>query len=586
MKLSRPVLAHEEVVARDGMVTAQHPLGARIGVEVLQKGGNAVDAAVTTAFAMGVLQPLMNGIGGVGNMVLHFADGDAKTVYYGTKAPGLARPDMYELEAGQSEIWGGGMNLAKSYAWPKVKNRANDRGHSSIGVPGAVAGLCLALEKFGTIDLKDALKPAIRLAEDGFAVGHHFTLALVADRETFLMFPGTAPIYYPGGYAIPVGGKFVQKDHARTLRLIAKHGPAGFYKGEIAEMLSDDNAKNGGTLRAADLAAYKAQVLEPIRGRYKNVDLIGMPYLTAGPTVMEALHILDHFDMKKIGWGKPESLHLVAEAIRMAGADRFTYMGDHPDAPLDMLVDKDYAASRAEMISRKKRAEPLPGDPWAVAGRPRPKDFPGPARGGKDDGTTHLTVIDSKRNAVALTQTNVGYSGVVTPGVGVMMNNAMSWFCQVPGTINSVRGGAFGCNNMSPMILTGRGKLKAALGASGGRRIWSAIIQAVVNHVEHGMSLQDALQAPRIHTETDDVMLDGRFGSAAKAALEKKGHTVAVVTPHYDRGPYSEPNGIAISGRDLRSAVYPVAKPTYAAGYPGGDDAAGDSLAPRPDLHP
>jgi len=586
MKLSRPVLAHEELTAREGMVTAQHPLGARIGVEVLQKGGNAVDAAVTTAFALGVLQPLMNGIGGVGNMVLHFADGDAKTVYYGARAPALARPDMYVLEAGQSEIWGGGLNLARSYAWPKVKDRANDRGHSSIAVPGAVAGLALALEKFGTIDLKDAVAPAIRLAEEGFAAGHHFTLALTADRETFLMFPGTAPVYYPGGYPIPVGGKFVQKDHARTLRLIARHGPAGFYKGEVAERLSEDCGKNGGTLRAADLAAYRAQILEPIRGRYRTIELIGMPYLTAGTTVMEALHILDHFDLAKLGWGKPESLHLVAEAIRMAAADRYTFMGDHPDAPLATLVDRDYAASRAEAISRRKRADPEPGDPWTFANRERPRNFPGPSRGNQDDGTTHITVVDSRRNAVALTQTNVGYSGVVTPGVGVMMNNAMSWFCQVPGTIGSIRSNAFGVNNMSPMVLLGRGRLKAALGASGGRRIWSAIVQAVVNHVDHGMSLQDALQSPRLHTESDDIMLDGRFGNATKAALKKKGHTITVVTPHYDRGPYSEPNGIAVSGRELKSAVYPVAKPTYAAGYPGGEDVAGDSLAPRPDLHP
>jgi gamma-glutamyltranspeptidase/glutathione hydrolase len=586
MKLSRPVLAHEELVARDGMVVAQHPLGARIGVEVLEKGGNAVDAAVTTAFALGVLQPLMNGIGGVGNMVIRFADGDAKSVYYGTKAPAAARPDMYELESGQSEIWGGGLGLARSYAWPKVRNRANDRGHSSIGVPGAVAGLALALEKFGTIDLADAVAPAIRLAEEGFPVGHHFTLALVADRETFLMFPGTAPIYYPGGYPIPVGGKFVQKDHARTLRLIAKHGPAGFYKGEIAERLSEDCARNGGTLRASDLAAYKAQVLEPLRGRYRNVDLIGMPHLTAGTTVIEALHILEHFDLARLGWGKSEALHLVAEAIRMAAADRFTFMGDNPDAPLATLIDKDYAASRAAMISRRKVAAPEPGDPWAFSGRERPRGFPGPSRGGVDDGTTHITAVDAKRNAVALTQTNVGYSGVVTPGVGVMMNNAMSWFCQVPGTINSVRGNAFGLNNMSPMILESRGRLKAALGASGGRRIWSAVIQAVVNHVEHGLSLQDALQSPRLHTETDDILLDGRFGPAAKAALEKKGHRISVATPHFDRAPYAEPNGVAVAGRDLRSAVHPVAKPTYAAGYPGGEDVAGDSLAPRPDLHP
>jgi gamma-glutamyltranspeptidase/glutathione hydrolase len=584
MKLSRPVLAHEELAATDGMVVAQHPLGARIGVEVLQKGGNAVDAAVTTAFAMGVLQPLMNGIGGVGMMALHFAEDDPQTVYYPTRTPALARPDMYELERSDGTIDATG-HISSTFAWPKVKGRANERGHSSIGVPGTVAGLALALEKFGTIDLADAVGPAIQLAEEGFTVGHHFTLALVADRKTFLDFPGTAPIYYPDGYPIAVGGRFVQKDYARTLKLIAKKGAAGFYKGEIAEMISDDCAKHGGTLRASDLAAYRAQIRAPLRGRYRGYELIGMPHLTAGPTVFEALHILDHFDLAKIGWGKPEGLHLIAEAIRLAAADRFTYMGDHPDAPISRLTDRDYASARAEVIGRRKVAAPVAGDPWHGA---RPPGLPRAAGPGTDSGTTHLTVIDRNRNAVALTQTNVGYSGVVHPGVGVMMNNAMSWFYPGPGTINSPGPSKFGLNNMTPMILTRGGRLKAALGASGGRRIWSAIVQTVINHVEHGMSLQEAVQAPRLHTEADGVLMDGRFGAAAKAALEKKGHHVTVATPHFDRSPYSEPNGIAVSGKSLKSAIYPVAKPTYAAGYPGGEDAAAEAsaLTPRPDLHP
>ncbi|MBI1775994.1 MAG: gamma-glutamyltransferase [Proteobacteria bacterium] len=588
MQLSRPVLAHEELTVSDGMVVAQHPLGARIGVEVLERGGNAVDAAVTTAFAMGVLQPLMNGIGGGGNMVLHFADDDAASVYYSMPAPGLARPDMYKLAPAGGELEAAGSHFSRSFAWPEVKGNANTKGYGSIGVPGTVAGLALALERWGTMDLAQAMQPAIRLAEEGFPVGHHFTLASVADRATFQAYKGTAQVYYPGGQPIPVGGRFVQKDHARTLRIIAKKGPAGFYKGEIAEMIGDDCARNGGTLRAADLAHYRAHVMEPIRSRYRAHGLIAMPHLTAGTTVVEILNILEHFDLARIGWGRPEALHLVAEAIRLAAADRFTFMGDHQDAPLTELASKDYAASRAALISTRRAGEPLAGDPWRRAGQVRPRNFPKPAGAADDRGTTHITVVDRKRNAVSLTQTNYGYSGVVNPGVGVMMNNAMGWFCPLPGTINSVAPGKAGLNNMTPILILRAGRLKAAIGASGGRRIWTAVAQSIVNYLDFGLSLQEAVQAPRLHAETDDLLIDGRFGAKVKAALERKGHRVAVATPHFDRSPYSEPNGIAVAGTKLKSAVYPVAKPTYAAGYPGGDPAPAeaDTLAPRPDLHP
>ncbi|MSQ09298.1 MAG: gamma-glutamyltransferase [Dehalococcoidia bacterium] len=590
MKLSRPVLAHEEIQATGGMAVAQHPLGARIGVEVLERGGNAIDAAVTTAFAMGVLQPYMNGLGGGGQMVIHLAEGDPAVVYYGMMAPALARPDMYELEPGAAYAGEISLQYSRSFAWPKVRNEANTRGHSSIAVPGTAAGLCLALEKWGTMTLDQALTPAIRLAEEGFTVGHHFALASLADRATLLRHEGTAAVFCPGGNTVPNGGRLVQKDHARTLKLVAKNGPDGFYKGETAQRISQDCASHGGTLRAGDLAAYKALVLKPVLAKYRGFELLAASGPTAGTTCVEILQILQYFDLAKLGWGSASALHFIIEATRLAAADRFTYMGDCDGAPWAELAAARYAESRAKKIAGPRAVDPVAGDPWETSGGKRPKEFPASAGAPADSGTTHITVVDRKRNAVSLTQTNYGYSGVVHPGVGIMMNNGMGWFYPAPGTVNSVAPGRRGLNNMTPIVLLKDGRLHAALGASGGRRIWTAVSQTIVNFVDFGMTLQEAMQAPRLHVETDDVLLDGRFGLDVRRALERRGHVVEMATPHFDRSPYAEPNGIWRDGRTLRSGVYPVAKPTYAAGYPGGENALsgaeGVVLAPRPDLHP
>ena len=569
MRLSQPILDHQVIEAARGMVVAQHPEGARIGVEVLQKGGNAVDAAVTTAFAMGVLQPLMNGIGGGGVMVVRTADGPA-AIDYGMKVPSAATPDMFELEDRFETPSANAHRYSRRFAYPVVKDDANIKGHTSISTPGTLAGLSAALERWGTISLADAIEPAARLAEQGFRVGHHFTLMLVNGRDYFLDYPATREIYYPGEQPIPPGGMLVQKDHAHTLRRIAREGADVFSKGEIAEMICDEIGRHGGSLRACDFAEYRPIVHdEPLSGSYRGTGVWAVPGACAGTTVLEILNILECFDVGKLNWGTPDALHLVIEATRRAAVDRFTYMGDAAitGAPVDVLIDRDYAEERADTIEMSRAISPEAGDPWQRAGREKPADFPAPDGVSLDGGTTHLTVVDEHRNAVALTQTNVGFSGVVVPGVGVMMNNAMRWPSPVPGTVNSIEPGARSLNNMTPVILHRNGEVLAALGSSGGRRIWTAISQAVVNHLDFGMGLQAALQAPRLHVESDDVLLDGRFGDDVKAELERRGHRIEVVTPGYDRAPYSEPNGIQREDNALRSAVYPVAKPTFAAGY-------------------
>jgi len=570
MYTSRPILAQEEIRTRRGMVVAQHPLGAEAGLEVLQRGGNAVDAAITTAFAMGVLQPLMNGIGGGGLMTVHMAAGGGGAIDYGMQAPGAATTDEFPLEGGMEGMDAGSSRYSRRFAWPKVKGNALSEGYKSIAIPGTVAGLSRALQEWGTISLSDALQPAIKLAEKGFAVGAHFTLSLVAGRDLLLRFPATADIYYPGGYPIPVGGTLLQKEHAETLRTVAAGGVDAFYRGEIAEKICADVQANGGLLETSDFARYQPFLhRHGLIGKYRGYEIVGLPGPTAGPTLMEILNILSSFDLVGTNHGDPAVLHLVVEAIRLAAADRFTWMGDPQmtGAPIGALSSPEYGAERARSINRVHAGPADAGDPWPFEGREKPANFPGPAGAAADDGTTHITVVDRDRNAVALTQTNLAYSGVVNRGVGVMMNNGIGWSCPLPGTVNSIAPYARALNNMTPVVFLKDGELRGALGASGGRRIWTSVAQTLIHHIDMGMSLQQAVQAPRIHVEDDAVIADGRFEYDTINGLVSRGHRVTVVDPRYDSAPYAEPNGIAVNGDDLRSAVYPVAKLTVAAGY-------------------
>ncbi|MBT4074702.1 MAG: gamma-glutamyltransferase [Chloroflexi bacterium] len=570
MYTTRPVLASEEIRTRMGMVVAQHPLGTEIGLEVLQKGGNAVDAAVTTAFAMGVLQPLMNGIGGGGLITVHMAAGGGGAIDYGMQAPGRATTDEFPLEGGMESMDAGSSRYSRNYAWPKVKDDMLSSGYKSIAIPGTVAGLSRALDEWGTISLSDALQPAIKLAEDGFAVGAQFTLSTVARRDLFLRFPATTEIYYPGGYPIPVGGKLIQKEHAESLRVLAAGGPDAFYRGEIAQKISADVQANGGLLDVNDFAQYTPFLHRHGKlGEYRGYEIMGLPGPTSGPTVMEILNILSTFELTGTNHGDPATLHIIAEAIKLAASDRFTWMGDpeKTGAPIGALTVPEYGAERAKSISRQAAGPAEAGNPWPFEGREKPADFPGPAGAAADDGTTHISVVDKDRNAVALTQTNLAYSGVVNPGVGVMMNNGIGWSCPLPGTVNTIAPHARALNNMTPIVLLKDGELAGALGASGGRRIWTSVLQSLVHYIDQGMSLQEAVQAPRIHVEDDDVMIDGLFEYDTINGLKSRGHKVTIVNPRYDYAPYAEPNGIAVDGSDLRSAVYPVAKLTMAAGY-------------------
>ena len=563
MKLSRPVYSHEEIVAKSGMVVAQHRDAARIGVEVLQKGGNAVDAAITTAFATGVLLPIWNGIGGGGLMVVHLNGGGGGAIDFGMQAPGLSHAEMFELENSLSV-----QGPSRRFSYRKVKDNANTEGYTSIAIPGTVAGLCSALEKWGTISLDQAIRPAISLAKNGFPLPRTAALTLTDRYELLTRFEATRHIYLNNGAPLKVGQKFVQPDYAKTLERIANRGPDEFYKGETGARMCDDTTRNGGYLRLEDLAQYRAIVHdEPLRGQYRDLNISAVPGPCAGPTALQILNILNTFDLQSMNRG--DFLHTLIEAVKLAAVDRFTYMGDPAinGFPCDALAHPEYGQARAALIDLTAATEFQAGDPWSFSDTARPQDFPAPAGISPDEGTTHITTADANGNAVALTQTNLGFSGVVNPGVGVMMNNAMGWSCPMPGTANSIAPFTRALNNMTPMVLHRDGQAVLALGASGGRRIWPAVVQMVLNRVDFKMSLQNAMEHPRIHVESDDPTIDPRFGKDILDTLKHCGHRVTLPPQEWVLWPFAEPNGITREGNEWKSGITPMAKPTHAAGY-------------------
>jgi gamma-glutamyltranspeptidase/glutathione hydrolase len=556
---------HQEISAETGMVVAQHVTAAQIGVEVLRRGGNAVDAAITTAFATGVLLPIWNGIGGGGLMTVHLEGGGGGSVDFGMQAPGSSHADMYELEDEQ-DVQG----PSRRFSWEKVKNNANTEGYTSIAIPGTVAGLTTALEKWGTIDLDQAVAPAVQLARDGFPLSRTVALAMAEKHELLSRFLTTSEVYLNSGSPLGVGAHFVQSEHAETLERLGRNGASEMYRGETGPRIAEDVEKHGGYLRLSDLEQYRAIVHDqPLSGTYRGLSMSGPTGPCAGPTAFEILHILDSFDLAGMGHGTADFLHTVIEAVKLAAVDRFSFMGDPAvyGFPIDILADREYAKSRANEIDPALAQEFSAGDPWLFAGLARPADFPVQAGAAPDDGTTSLTTADKHGNMVALTQTNLGFSGVLNPGVGVMMNNAMGWSAAMPGTVNSIAPFARALNNMTPMILHENGRAVMAVGGSGGRRIWPAVVQTIINRVDFGMGLQEAVEQPRIHVESDDPVVDPRFGEDVLDELERRGHRVELPPTEFLLWPFSEPNGIIRDTNTWKSGVNPQSKPGHAAGY-------------------
>lgn len=540
--------------ARHGLVVAEHPLGARVGAGVLQRGGNAVDAAVATAFAMTVVEPFMSTIAGSGTMLIHLARrGQTVALDFNACAPAAAHGAMFRIVGGVSR----GL-----FPWPQVEGEANEHGPRSVAVPGSVAGLALALERWGTMTLADALAPAIALARDGFVPDWYQALTTARYLEELAAYPASAAAYLRDGRAIyrppsmEPGEVFRQPDLARSLGLIAREGPDAFYRGALAQAIAEEMKARGGLLTRDDLAAYRVRVGEPLGGRYRGLDLAFAPGATGGITALQILQVLDQFPPARVGWRTAGGLHLRALAVRRAFADRFAHLGDPAtvDAPWARLASPEYARRVAAELRRARGAAPAAGG--------------GAPRGAAADCTTHVSVVDRQRNLVALTHTAVSLFGsrIVVPGTGILLNNGMIWFDPEPGRPNSVAPGKRALVNMVPVLGFRDGEPRLTLGAPGGRRIISAVPQVIATLLDTGVSLQAAIEAPRLHAESDEVLVDVRVGARALAALRRLGHRVVEKEETYATLNFAKPVGIRVGRRSLEAGLDPL-RPAAAAGY-------------------
>ena len=524
---------------RHGMVVAEHPAGADVGARILERGGNAIDAAVATAFAMTVVEPFMSTIAGSGTMLVHLAGrGETVCIDFNGVAPLAAHETMFPIVGGIS---------GALFPWPSVEGEANVFGHRSVAVPGSVAGLALALERYGTMTLADVLAPAISIAETGIVPDWYLALKHAHYLEELAALPETARTYLRHGRSIyrppsmQPGDVVTYPELARSLTLIAREGPSAFYRGAIAQAIADEMAAHGGLITRDDLAAYEVRVGPPLRGRYRDLDLALSPGATGGTTALEILNILGEFPAGKAGWTTADGLHVRAMASKRAFQDRFEHLGDAAlvKAPWERLVSREHAREAAAQIRRLK-----------VAPRRR-----GPGAG--VDCTTHVGAVDRHRNMVSLTNTAVSLWGsrVVVKDTGILLNNGMLWFDPEPGKANSIAPGKRALVNMVPTLGFRRGRPYLTVGAPGGRAIVTAIPQVIANVVDGRGSLQAAVEAPRLHTEGGDVLVSTRVGETALAGLAKRGHSVVPKEETYSTINFARPIAIRITAKGLEAGI-------------------------------
>ena len=498
------------------MIVCPQPLAAEAGLEVLRRGGNAVDAAVTTAFCQGVLDPQMCGIGGSGMMLVHSAaTGESETIEFHARAGGQVRPEMW------SRIFL--REAADRYNFV-VEGGVNDAGYQSVGVPGTVAGLALALERHGSIPWEAALEPAIAFAEEGFAVGGglhaSWSSELSPDQlpmaRRIALTPAARSLYTNDGSLKAIGERLVQADYGRTLRILAREGPAAFYAGEIGERITADFHANGGFISREDLAGYRAEVTPPLESTYRGLRVIAPGPPAGGLPLLQMLNFLEGFDLGSAGWPSAEAARLRVEAMGWAFADRERHLADPKFAsvPSGRLLEKAYAEAARRRVAAGER----------FAGRP-PLEAPS---------TTHVCVVDGAGNAVSLTHTLGSSSGVVTDGLGFGYNNYLNCFDPRPGRVNSIAPGKTRITMMTPTIVFAADRIRAVVGAPGGTKIVTAVLQTILNVVDHGMSPVEAVSAPRVDFQADIVEAEGRIPATVVEGLRSAGYEVNRRPQNYD----------------------------------------------------
>ncbi|HWX06021.1 MAG TPA: gamma-glutamyltransferase [Bradyrhizobium sp.] len=538
------------VVAEHGMVVAQEKIAARIGADVLRRGGNAVDAAVATGFAMAVTYPRAGNIGGGGFMVIHSAGHhEDVAIDYRETAPAATTPDIFLGADGKPD---------------PAKSRHSALG---IGVPGTVAGLTLALEKYGSgkFTLSELLQPAIGMARDGVVLADDMADTLPAIYPRLARWPASAKIFSRAdGTELREGDKLVQSDLAATLSAIAEQGPRGFYEGPIAEKLANAVRGAGGIMTPEDLKSYSAVIRAPVRGTYRGYEIVSMPLPSSGGVVLlEMLNVLEGFSMGEMKQGSAPSLHLMIEAMKRAYADRARYLGDPAfvNAPIATLTAKDYAAKQRASI------DPDRATPANEVFSPAPPPHEG-------SNTTHFSVVDSQGNAVSNTYTlNFPYGvGLVAAGTGVLLNNELDDFTAAPGASNAFGLVGYEANlpgpgkrplsSMSPTIVLKDGKPVLVTGSPGGSRIISTVLQVIVDVLDYHMDVAAAVAAPRLHHQwlPDEVRIEHGFAEDTLAGLSAKGHHV--IEPMGQ----TSANSIAVTPNGLLGAPDPRTRGADAAG--------------------
>lgn len=539
------------VLGRNGMVSSQERRATAVGVDVLKRGGNAVDAAVAVGFALAVTLPRAGNLGGGGFMLVHMAPrggakGETVAIDYRETAPAAAFRDMF-LDA-------------KGDADPK---KSRDTG-LAVGVPGTVAGLAEAHARYGSgrFTLADLIAPAVRLAEDGITVEDDLADSLPGAGRV-KQYPASRAIFFPGDAPMPRGGLLVQKDLAATLSTIAREGPAGFYRGPVAEKIAAAVKSVGGVMTTADLEGYRVVTRKPVTGTYRGYEVVSMPPPSSGGVhLIQILNILEGFDLAKAGAGSAAQIHLLAEAMKPAYADRAQFLGD-PDrvrVPVKGLTAKAYAEKLRAAIDPEKA-------------RPADAIRAGDPLRHESDQTTHFSVVDRDGNAVANTYTlNFSYGlGLVAEGTGVLLNNEMDDFSAkagaqnayglVGGDTNSVAPGARPLSSMTPTFLFRDGRLALVTGSPGGSRIITTTLQVIVNVIDNGMNIAEAVAAPRVHHQwrPDVLLTEAGLSPDTIALLQGRGHKVTVGTTS------GSANSIALGPDGLEGASDPRQRGTAAA---------------------
>jgi gamma-glutamyltranspeptidase / glutathione hydrolase len=488
-----------------GMVVSNHPLASAAGAEMLAAGGNAIDAAIATLFTLTVVEPMMVGIIGGGMAHIRLADGTHRFIDGQSTVPQAVRPDTYRARPGSAHD-----------VFDTIGSE-NLNGPKAVAVPGSLKAWCETLRRFGTMPLADVMQPAIKHASRGFAATPYLHECIADSAAEMRRDKPISAIYLPDGSPLKAGDRVVQPEYAETLATISRHGETALYHGPLGEILVDYMKAHGGFITREDLTSYKTVERLPIRANYRGWEILGPPPPAAsGVHIAQMLSILEGYDLRQMGFGTSETIHLLAEVLKIAFADRAAASGD-PDfvgVPVERLTSKEYAGERRRAIDLMRAQR------WGAGVAQLESAY-----------TTHMTVADAMGNVVATTQTinNLFGAKILIPGLGVVPNNYMNLYDPRPGHALSLEPGKRVTTSMSPMMALRDGRLVYALGLPGGKKIFPSALQALINLIDHGMSLQEAVEAPRVWTEGNALEVEQTVPDGIRNELRSMGHNVLAV---------------------------------------------------------